>query len=53
MWDKGYDGGKCWDERIEKDHEMRILSGSTLAHVGMGDRRIEEKLMVDVRLMEE
>ena len=32
---------------------MRMLSGSTLAHVGMGDRRIEEKLMVEVGLMEE
>ena len=53
MWDKGYYGRECWDERIGKDHEMRMLSGSTSTHVGMGDRRIEEKLMVDVGLMEE
>ena len=53
MGNKGYDGGKCWDERIGKDYEMKMLSGSTLAHVGMGDRRIEEKLMADVGLIEE
>ena len=40
MWDKGYGGGKCWDGRIGKDHERRMLSGSTLAHVGMGDKRM-------------
>ena len=40
MWDKRYGGGKCWDGRIGKDHEMRMLSRSTLAHVGRGDKRM-------------
>ena len=53
MEDKGYGGGKCWEGRIGKDHEMRMLSRSTLAHVGMGDKIIEEKLMAHVGLMEE
>ena len=39
-WDKGYGGEKCWDGRIGKDHEMRIVWRSTLAHVGRGDKRM-------------
>ena len=46
------DGRRCWDGDAGKEHEMGMHSGSTLAHVMMGDRRIEEKLMVDVGLME-
>ena len=53
MMNKGYASAKCWDGRIGRDHEMKMSSGSTLAHVGMGDKRIEEKLMADVGLMEE
>ena len=53
MWDKGYGGGECWDGRIGKDHEMKMLLGSTLAHVGMGVKRVYGKQMVDVELMEE
>ena len=40
MWDKGYDCRKCWDERIGKDHEMKMLSRSTLENVVMDDKKM-------------
>jgi hypothetical protein len=32
----GVDGRRCWDGMAAKEHEMRMFSGSTLAHVGRG-----------------
>ena len=33
------DGRRCWDGMVGKEHEMGMLSGSTLAHVGTGMKR--------------
>ena len=34
------DGRRCWDENAGKEHEMGMHSRSTLAHVGMGVKRV-------------
>ena len=34
------DGRRCWDGKAGKEHEMGMLARSTLAHVGMGVKRV-------------
>ena len=47
------DGRRCWDGNAGKEYEMGMFPGSTLAHVGIGVKRVCGKWMVDAGSMEE